>query len=221
MRGMEGSVRGKSPLQSHQTEDGRWTAHSDPGGVSQGVVGIGSWQQTGPFGSADISRRSTDQPDIPPPFQLEPILIPTVVLSTWFRPSRSDHGMPCLYTSTKGRGGDTGPRKDFGVGSLGESAFAHHFLALLLPFQSSNQHLWVLVLGKRKAGGRRTSGDKPRRRHDMRLSFKKDGLPVPCRAPSHLLARLARRQYLFCLFLACDVGTWWPPPLGRVRRAPG
>lgn len=52
-------------------------------------------------------------------------------------------------------------------------------------FKAQTTTLWRCCLAK-KAGGEpvRGTGDK-RRRHHMRLSFKKDGLPVPCRAMPH------------------------------------
>lgn len=72
-------------------------------------------------------------------------------------------------------------------------------------FKAQTTTLWRCCLAKKSRG--RTTGDKRRRRHDMRLSFKKDGLSVPCRAPIH---HICWPTCLFYLFLACDVGTWWP-----------
>lgn len=147
-----------------------------------------------PFGWADISRRSTDQPDIFRPFQLEYIQIPTAVLLTLLRPPRSYHGISYWYSSTKSTNIS---RKDI------DEALA---LALLQPrFKAQTTTLWRCCLAKKSRG--RTTGDKRRRRHDMRLSFKKDGLSVPCRAPIH---HICWPTCLFYLFLACDVGTWWP-----------
>lgn len=66
MKGIEGSIRGQPPLEVIRRKmDG---AKRPPRDVSESVVSTSSQQQqTGPFGSADISRRSTDQPDISHP----------------------------------------------------------------------------------------------------------------------------------------------------------
>ena len=60
---------------------------------------------------------------------------------------------------------------------LGEKAFCGCLFPLLLPVSELKPASLVLLLGESK-GGRISGGDKPV--DDMRLSFNKDGLPVPC-----------------------------------------